>query len=127
MVAVLILSTTMLALAYLQIVGLRTGVSAYYRTQATVLAYDMAERMRSNTANAPLYVMPLGAGAPAGTANAVATGDRTEWRSTLATTLPTARGGVAFTGGVATITVAWYDMSQQSAATTQTYTYSTRL
>lgn len=49
LIAMLILSFGLLGLASLQMFGLRNNQSAYFRTQATQLAYDMADRMRANT------------------------------------------------------------------------------
>jgi type IV pilus assembly protein PilV len=48
MVAVLILAIGLLGMAGLQVAGLRNNHSAYLRSQATQLAYDMADRMRAN-------------------------------------------------------------------------------
>ncbi len=48
MVAILILAIGLIGLAGLQAAGLRTNQSAYYRSTATQLAYDMADRMRAN-------------------------------------------------------------------------------
>jgi type IV pilus assembly protein PilV len=48
LVAVVILSVGLLGIAGLQVAGLRVNHSSYMRTQATLLAYDMADRMRAN-------------------------------------------------------------------------------
>jgi len=48
LVAMLVLAIGLLGLAGLQVVGLRNNQSAYLRAQATQLAYDMADRMRTN-------------------------------------------------------------------------------
>jgi type IV pilus assembly protein PilV len=50
MIALVIFSIGMLGLAGLQITGLRDSGNAERRTQATVLANDLIERMRANTA-----------------------------------------------------------------------------
>ncbi len=52
LVAVVILSIGLLGVASLQVQGLRNNQSAYLRSQATLLAYDMADRMRTNSAEA---------------------------------------------------------------------------
>src|SRR5690606_35939345 len=49
LVALLVLSVGLLGLAMLQIEGLKHNTDAYYRTQATVLAYDIMDRMRANS------------------------------------------------------------------------------
>jgi type IV pilus assembly protein PilV len=50
LVAVIILGGALLGLAALQAVTLRNNQSAYLRSQATQLAYDIGDRMRSNLA-----------------------------------------------------------------------------
>ena len=48
LVAMLVLAIGLLGLAALQIAGVRSNQTAYYRSIATQLAYDMADRMRAN-------------------------------------------------------------------------------
>jgi len=48
LVAIMILSIGLLGLAALQIAGVRSNQTAYYRSVATQLAYDIADRMRAN-------------------------------------------------------------------------------
>jgi type IV pilus assembly protein PilV len=48
LISVFVLSIGLLGLAGLQVTGLQNNHSAYLRSQATILAYDMAERMRAN-------------------------------------------------------------------------------
>ncbi len=52
LVAVLVLSVGLLGLAGLHVAGMRNNHSAYYRTQATILSYEIIDRMRVNAANA---------------------------------------------------------------------------
>ncbi len=48
LVSLAILAVGLLGLAMLQTTGLRYNTNSYSRTQATYLAYDLAERMRAN-------------------------------------------------------------------------------
>jgi type IV pilus assembly protein PilV len=48
MVAILVLSIGLLGLAFLQGTGHSFNTDAYARTQATMLAYDIVDRMRAN-------------------------------------------------------------------------------
>lgn len=48
LIAIVVLSVGLLGLMGLQALGLRNNHSAYLRTQATWLSYDMADRMRAN-------------------------------------------------------------------------------
>lgn len=52
LVAVFVLASGILGLAALQAASLRNNQSAYYRSQATQLAYDMADRLRANIRDA---------------------------------------------------------------------------
>ena len=55
LVALLVLAIGLLGLAALQAQGLRFNHDAYVRTQATHLAYDIVDRMRTNRANLVAY------------------------------------------------------------------------
>jgi type IV pilus assembly protein PilV len=48
LVSVLVLAIGLLGLAGLQAAGLKSNYSAHLRSQATLLAYDLADRMRAN-------------------------------------------------------------------------------
>lgn len=48
LVALLVLSIGLLGLAALQATGFKYNSDAYYRTQASILAYDIIDRMRAN-------------------------------------------------------------------------------
>lgn len=49
LVSMLIFSIGMLGLGYLQLMSIRTNHMAYMRSQASTIAYEMADRMRANT------------------------------------------------------------------------------
>ncbi len=59
LIAIVITSIGLLGLAGMQATGLRNNHSAYHRSQATVLAYDIADRMRSNAGTMISYVTPV--------------------------------------------------------------------
>jgi type IV pilus assembly protein PilV len=48
LVAMFVFSIGLLGLAMLQLNGMRFNTDAYFRTQATLLAYDIIDRMRAN-------------------------------------------------------------------------------
>ncbi len=52
MIALVLLTTTLLGATAIQLTGMQTNRGAYYRTQASILAYDIAERIRINSAYA---------------------------------------------------------------------------
>lgn len=55
LVALLVLSIGLLGLALLQTTSLRMNTESYSRTQATILAYDIIDRMRVNSAARASY------------------------------------------------------------------------
>ncbi|MCW8885236.1 MAG: type IV pilus modification protein PilV [Motiliproteus sp.] len=52
LIAIVLLTSTLLGATALQITGLQTNRSAYYRSQASQLAYDYADRIRINASYA---------------------------------------------------------------------------
>jgi type IV pilus assembly protein PilV len=123
LIAVVILSIGMLGLASLQVNSLRFNHSAYLRSQATILAYDITERMRANRQVAldGEYNLALGA-TPAAETTVVAI-DLLEWRAQLAAQLPGGDGAIDVDGAndTVTITVAWDDTRGAGAATLFTF------
>ncbi len=112
LVAILVMSVGLLGVAALQLTSLRANHSSSLRSQATLLAYDIVDRMRANqtAATAGGYDIAL-AGTSAG--GSVALDDLARWKQNLTNTLPAGRGAVQRTGaGTATkftITVQWDD------------------
>ncbi len=112
LVAVLVLSVGLLGLAGLQASSVRNTHSAYLRSQASILAYDMLDRMRANAAAIESGAYTVGLG---GTGNGgLATRDLTLWQNTIDRTLPNGDGqiGLAANNQV-TITVQWDDQFEQ--------------
>jgi type IV pilus assembly protein PilV len=137
MVSLVILSVGLLGVAKLVMLSSRSNDSAYLRSQATALAYQILDDMRANrnTALAQGYDSTLAAGAApvnpgftcAGTGNACSTPanlalyDVYAWQTRLQTALPGAAASVAtiapagFTSTTATIIVSWNDSVAESA------------
>jgi len=131
LISMLILAVGLLGLAGLQATGLRNNISAYNRSQATQLAYDLADRMRANVAEAQNYNTSIYiTQAPAGAAVAncelaagcspteMAQNDLFEWNCAIAgcdgppvipATLPLGQGSITFLGTIYTITINWDD------------------
>jgi len=103
LLAVLLLSGCALAYAALQMRGLAAGHSAMWRSKATLLAYEMADRMRANRAAvaAGHYNTLVGSagtstcgGSSACTPEAMAQLDYGQWSATLSRELPGGTGAV---------------------------------
>jgi len=143
LVAVIVLAFGLLGLAGLQSVSLRNNNSAMMRTQATYLAQDIVDRMRSNRleavgnvdTNNENYDIAIGSTTPAGGANALTQADLTSWKTTLLASLPAGDGAIDCaslfdpgTGpgtGVCTVTIQWDDSRGAQAA--QQFVTSTQL
>jgi len=117
LIAIVITSIGLLGLAAMQATGLRNNHSAYHRSQATVLAYDIADRMRSNASSMISYTTPAevetlvaGCATTGGcTAAQLAQNDLVEWNADLAAALPGGTGSIALAGDIFTISVNWDD------------------
>lgn len=119
LVSVVVLAFGLLGLAGLQGTGLKNNRSALYRSQATMLAYDLADRMRSNVlaVQAGTYVsaLPNGTSRPACktssgcTSTQMAENDIFEWQTALGGALPMGAGTMSLSGSMFTITVNWDD------------------
>ncbi|EAR61474.1 type IV pilus modification protein PilV [Neptuniibacter caesariensis] len=106
MIALVVISIGLLGLAALQMTSLQQNQSAYFRSQATLFAYDIADRMRANQtqADAGAYYVVSGAtesncinysGSASGcTAAQMASHDIAEWQAAIAAELPEGGGRV---------------------------------
>lgn len=102
LVSALILAIGLVGVAGLQAMSLKNNQSAYMRSQATALAYDLADRMRTNVAaaNAGAYApgksaVQSGCTTATGcTAQQLAQNDMAEWQAALDGNLPMGTGFV---------------------------------
>ena len=123
LITMVILSIGLLGLAGMQANGLKSNHLAYMRSQATLLAYDMSDRMRANMAGVTAGNYNNLSVTPATTLNDppacetgtgctpanMATYDHAIWAAALAAKLPQGVGTVAVASGIFTITVMWDD------------------
>lgn len=113
--ATLILAIGLLGLAQLQMLGLQGSVSAYAHSQASLLAYDMADRIRANRAARSAYVTSkttrsttCSATSPC-SAEQMAEQDLVAWQQQVSTLLVAGVGTITVTGNTFTISVNWDD------------------
>ncbi len=98
MVALLVLAIGLLGLAGLLLAGLSSNHNAYVRTQATLLAQDMADRMRNNRGNLAAYsggATTDDCSANSCTGAQMAGYDLAQWNQALAALLPGGAGVIA--------------------------------
>jgi type IV pilus assembly protein PilV len=106
LVSIVILSIGLLGMAGLMAVSLKSSTTAYHRSQATVLADDILDRMRANllAARAGDYDVALGV---ACTGSGIPVADCTEWKDTIDAALPGGDGSVLVAAGTVTIVIQW--------------------
>jgi len=116
LITIIVLAIGLLGMAALQSTGLKNNNSAYMRSQATVLAYDMADRMRANSKGTYAAVaVPSAAIANCKTTvgctvNDMAKNDIYEWDQLMQSILPSSSGVITVSANnVATIEVKWHD------------------
>lgn len=137
LVTLVVLAIGVFGLAQLHANSIKSNQSAYYRSQATLLAYDIGERMRANRAAALNgdYAVDF----PQSNSNNSISGsraeqDKAEWLNQLAQTLPEGTGKVSADNGLMIIEVRWDDTraeiagdAAQSGAAEQTFVYRTKI
>lgn len=114
LVALVVLSVGLLGLAALQSNAVGFNRDAYLRSQATILSYDIADRMRANREaaidgeynSAFATTLPVCNGAVAGT---VVQQDIAAWRRALVCALPVGNGQIQWDqpSEILTVTVRW--------------------
>lgn len=136
MVALVILAVGLAGMASLMVRSQQSNESAYSRSQATLLAYDIVERMRANKVayssletrkvsfatkdNAYVFsTLPTCATPATGTqaaGSARAAQDLAQWCNTVRTNLPAVQAGQTSiargTGNIYTVNIAWTESSQ---------------
>ena len=132
LVTVVILSVGLLGLASMQLQGTQSNQSAWMRSQASFLAYDIIDRMRNNRAlaiNQSSYKIVLGDKFSTPSTNCttadctpaqMAEFDVYEWDTAVKQTLPDGEGEITFETGasgspIVRITVWWQDSRHEGA------------
>lgn len=136
LVAIVILSIGLLGLAGLQTTSVQSNYSAFYRSQATLLAYDLGDRMRANRTAG--LASSSDSGFPTSSSSHAVTGtqaakDKAEWLNNLALQLPNGTGMIEKTGTTLKISVQWNDNrgriknSAGDGTQTETFVYRTEI
>ena len=141
LVALVVLSVGLLGLAALQSTAAQFNAGAYTRSQATILAYDIADRVRANRAaarngdyNSP-YPGVLPVCNAVVVAATVAQQDLGDWRNALACALPSGNGEVVcdcdpadpMATHVLTISVTWDESNRDPDDPTPEFVMTTGL
>ena len=132
LITLIIMSYGLLGVAGIIVNSLKVSQSSYSRSQASLLANDIIDRMRANRVTAEKtpcpcpYDLALN-GTPGGTG--VSLSDLTEWQESLTSTLPSGTGSVALneTTKKRTVTIQWDDSRAIRGSNSQNITIETRL
>lgn len=117
LIALLLFSVGMLGLAGLQTSGMRFTQDAYLRSQATIVAQDIIDRMRANNqALADGNYDNIDSEAPPSDQACIVNGcnslelanhDIRDWSLNLVSLLPQGQGTVVLNGNLYTVTMTW--------------------
>lgn len=112
LVTMIIISFGLLGIAGVIVNSMKNNQSSYARTQASVLANDIIDRMRANRTTAETapyaYNLALGVAVPAG--NTVVLNDLSQWRAALAAAMPAGTGSITMADATqVTVVVQWND------------------
>jgi len=135
LVTILIVSFGLLGVAGVVSNGLKGSHGSQARSQASMLATDIIDRMRANRADAESdpggtgspYNLAFSDATPAGTTIPIQ--DLIAWRTALAATLPAGNGAVNVdtVSKKVTVSVRWDDSRTTGGSSTQTFVVETRL
>lgn len=122
LVTLVILAVGLLGLAGLQSVGLKNNHSSLGRSTATVLAYNIIDRMRSNCQNALNGDYNIAIGTAASSSSTQAQRDQKQWKDALKASLVAGDGSIAVNAAtfLATVNIQWNDSRATSGSSTYT-------
>ena len=115
LITMLILAIGLLGIAAMQLRGLQYNQDAYMRSQINLLAYDIADRMRLNSANAADYVADYNVptAMPGGCVQATAqdaANDLACWHQQVFGAIPPgSNANITVAGNLYTVTLSWTD------------------
>lgn len=125
-VALFVLAIGMLGVMSMQVKSMQFNQSAYYYSQATYLASEIVEGMRSNRSVADTYLIELDEATPTATVDCAAAGSACtpqqlrdynvrEWRSNVTSTLVSGKSSVQRNGDYYAITVQFDDSRAEAS------------
>lgn len=100
LISIVVLSIGLLGFAGLQAASLKNNTSAYQRGLATMMAYDVIDRMRADLPNCATYAVGPGA---------AGAGDVKNWKDGVKAALPGGNASIVIAAGTVTVTILWDD------------------
>lgn len=130
LVALVVITIGLLGVATLQLYGIKNNHSSFYRTQASILGYQIIESMRANrkAADSESYDGTLPTTCPTSPSGIVAV-DLSNWCTALSRLLPAGTGTIDYTKatGLVRITIQWNDSRGSAGGTAQKFIMETQL
>lgn len=129
LIAVVILAVGLLGLGALQSVSFRNNHSAYMRSQAVIMAYDMMDKLRVDHDQALAGAYNLAMASSPGSGTGFAAGQLSAWIADLGGLLPSGDGAVNCTNAteLCQVSVQWDDSHGSNGSTTQQVQVTARL
>jgi len=125
LIAMIVLLIGLLGLVSLQASSMRNNNSAYMRSQASVLANDIADRIRANRGiDYTAAALPNGTqnteclASPGCSGSSMAKNDVFEWQTAVGNSLPKGTGNITLNGTLYTISIKWDDSFSGTASQT---------
>lgn len=110
MIAVLVLAVGILGAASLQLNAIRYSASAGYSTQASVIASDLLDRMRANSASLENYAVSIEGDCTRSKGGGnIAVRDLADFTEAVTCYLPRSTGAIVISGDRATISISWFE------------------
>lgn len=121
LIALLLLAVGVMGAGAMQLNALRYNASAVYSTQASIIAYDVLERMRVNSAQLSSYAIQIDSctdGLPVD--NSILHTDLADFSRAVGCQLPGGSGRIEIQGARATVHISWSEQRlPQEAALSQ--------
>ncbi len=116
LIAIVVVALGVLAIIRMQTNMVRANQSALLRTQATLLVYDMTDRLRVDRMNASAgaYNRSFDDAVPDG--GTLPANETADWLAQIRETLPSGAGAIANNGMQVTVSVRWDDSRGEQAA-----------
>ncbi|MCW9058776.1 MAG: type IV pilus modification protein PilV [Gammaproteobacteria bacterium] len=115
LVSVLVLAIGLLGIAAMQGISMQGNHSAYMRTQASYLGYEIIDIMRANRDLAVGGSYNINYGATV-SGSGIASVDMGAWRNRIAALLPQGDSAIVQNGDVFTVSVRWNDTRTNTVA-----------
>jgi type IV pilus assembly protein PilV len=125
LIAMFVLAIGLLGLMSMQLQALKTNNNSNLRSQATIAAYDMSDRIRANNSGFSVGSYDSVSETNDGGTSSVALQDIKEWKEYLAANLPDGKGSISTAATGASdgldIKVTWTELDSAGTAVTKEF------